>query len=209
MSEVTAAVEAALHHRCSPSGWAKWGVCTASIDAEKPFHGKDDSSIHSVTGSAAHWVGEDCLASGHDAAQYLGKIYTDTRSGIEVQVDTEMVEHVQNYVDYCRAIGRKYLMKGGEVVQRVEQRIDLNDYIPGGFGTADFLLFHPDSGTLVVVDLKYGKGVQVFAENNGQGMIYALGAAKEMELFGKVKNVIICIFQPRLDHVDEWEIPYE
>jgi len=63
--------------------------------------------------------------------------------------------------------------------------------------------------TLNVVDLKYGMGVQVYAENNPQGMLYALGAYAEVNHITDVKNVVITIVQPRLDHISEWSISIE
>jgi hypothetical protein len=60
--------------------------------------------------------------------------------------------------------------------------------------------------TLHVIDLKYGKGVRVDAEENTQGILYALGALNDYGSFNAFKQVVITIVQPRLDHVSEWTI---
>jgi hypothetical protein len=52
-------------------------------------------------------------------------------------------------------------------------------------------------------------GVQVYAENNPQGMLYALGAYAEVNHIAEIKNVVITIVQPRLDHISEWSISVE
>jgi hypothetical protein len=57
---------------------------------------------------------------------------------------------------------------------------------------------------LIVVDLKYGRGVRVDATENEQLQLYALGALESFGLayeFERVRHVIV---QPRLDAVSEW-----
>ena len=85
--------------------------------------------------------------------------------------------------------------------------MDYSDWVPKGFGTADAIVLNGD--TLNVVDLKYGMGVQVYAEDNPQGMLYALGAYAEVNHITEIKNVVITIVQPRLDHISEWSISVE
>src|SRR5690606_38567405 len=113
-----------------------------------------------------------------------------------VAVDEEMVESVQLYLDYCRALpGQHY----------VEVRLDYSNYVPEGFGTADFVAYDEASSTLHVVDLKYGKGVRIDAEENEQGMLYGVGALNNLAWLGDVETVSLVIVQPRLDHVSEWQ----
>ena len=54
----------------------------------------------------------------------------------------------------------------------VEYHVDLSMYVPGCYGTADCAVVVGD--TLHIFDLKYGKGVQVYADENPQLMMYAL-----------------------------------
>jgi len=81
----------------------------------------------------------------------------------------------------------------------LEQRLDLTKYIPEGFGTGDVIIIA--DGTLKSIDLKYGKGVPVSAENNKQTMLYALGAVEEFEVMFDLKDVEMVIYQPRLDSI--------
>ena len=66
-----------------------------------------------------------------------------------------MAGYVQEYVDYIKSIGG---------YQEYEQEVSYDDWVPGGFGTADAIVTKDD--TLFVIDLKYGKGVPVHAEEN-------------------------------------------
>ena len=86
-----------------------------------------------------------------------------------------------------------------------EVRLDLTDYIPEGFGTSDVMIFNDD--IIEVIDLKYGKGVPVSAENNPQLKIYALGALSAVDGLVEPKKVKMVIYQPRLDNISVVEMP--
>jgi len=60
---------------------------------------------------------------------------------------------------------------------------------------------------LIVVDLKFGMGLEVFPEANSQAMMYAAGVLEKHQLWDEVKQIRIVIAQPRLltgDTVKEW-----
>jgi hypothetical protein len=88
----------------------------------------------------------------------------------------------------------------------VEHRVNFSDWVPEGFGTSDAIVIDEDTETLYIIDLKYGKGVVVGAEDNTQGILYALGAYSELSLVSGFTKVVIIIHQPRLDHVSEWSL---
>jgi len=86
-----------------------------------------------------------------------------------------------------------------DTVLLIEERIDLSVFVPEGFGSSDAIIV---SGKIMTVyDLKYGKGVKVFAEHNPQMMCYALGALVGQGETYPVEEVEMCIIQPRLQHV--------
>jgi hypothetical protein len=116
------------------------------------------------------------------------------------KVTDDMAGHVQKYLDYVRAIG-------GELM--VEQRLSIEAITgePGAKGTSDAVILAGDE--LVIIDLKYGRGVKVDAENNEQLQIYALAALNEFDFIGDFKRVRMVIVQPRLDHIDEWDCTVE
>ena len=57
-----------------------------------------------------------------------------------------------------------------------------------------------------VIDLKYGKGVVVYADDNPQLKLYALGAYDLLGMLYDIKTVRLTIVQPRLDSVSSWEL---
>ena len=81
----------------------------------------------------------------------------------------------------------------------VEQKLEFNNVVPGGFGTADAVILSDD--ILEVIDFKYGKGVPVIAENNPQLRLYALGAVYAMGILYDFEKVKTVVFQPRINNI--------
>ena len=102
--------------------------------------------------------------------------------------------YVDSYVVYVRS------QIGENDTPLFEQRVDFSDWVPDGFGTADCVILSKHS--IRVIDLKFGKGVPVYAEDNPQLRLYALGAyAKFKEEFPEIREVSYTIHQPRLDSI--------
>lgn len=185
--------EEAAHARFSPSGAHRWVNCPGALALEADY--PDDSSSFADEGTGAHALASLTLENPHsNCAAYLGR-RLDIREGVTVEVTEDMCEEVQKYVDFVRAI------EATGYSLAIEQRVDFSSTLglePGeGFGTADAVLFRDDE--IVVVDLKYGKGVRVDAEENMQLMLYALGAMETFgDLFGPFRNVTMVIHQPRI-----------
>jgi len=182
----------AAHAQLSPSSAHRWLHCPGSVplEAECP----DDSSDFADEGTAAHELAAMALTNGQDASAFLGRVIEVNGKGWEVTV--EMAEHVQTYIDYVRALD-------GELM--VEQRLSIEALTnePDAKGTADAVVLLPDE--LIVVDLKYGRGVKVDAEHNEQLQIYALAALDAFDFLGDFQRVRLVIVQPRLDHISEWD----
>lgn len=179
------------HAKLSASGAHRWMVCAGSVRMEEDL--PDTSSEFAEQGTAAHELAERCLKEDVTADFYAGKTF----NGFEA--DAEMVESVQLYLDYVRN-------HQGEVL--IEQKVDFSPWVSEGFGTCDCLVI--EGHTASVIDLKYGKGVKIDAEENKQAMLYALGALIEYEfIFDEIDTFKLSIVQPRLDHISEWEVSRE
>lgn len=187
------------HAKFSASGSGRWLACPASIQMEEGL--PDTTSEAAAEGTLAHYMGEQALRSGRSAHEVLLEVpFADVVGVPEATLeawDSEMADYVQIYLDYVRQIP-------GELF--VETRVNFSHVVPGGFGTSDALVFNHDTGQLHVVDLKYGKGHRVLAERNTQLGLYALGAINDLSWLGEIKSVVLVVVQPRLDHIDEWEV---
>jgi len=178
------------HSIYGPSSAHRWLRCPGSIKAEEAMPEEKESPF-AAEGTDAHELAELCLAQKITTRNFIGKTPLINKERV---ITTEMADYVQEYVDYVRNIGGH---------QEYEQEVSYDDWVPGGFGTADAIVTKDE--TLFVIDLKYGKGVKVDAPENPQGMLYALGALSEREVFLSFDKVVIAIHQPRLNHVSEWE----
>lgn len=98
-----------------------------------------------------------------------------------------------------------------------ERLLNLSWLVPEGYGTCDAIATHLRSDGLTdlyIYDYKYGKGVEVQAEDNYQLAIYAWGALRDTEVIpddADVGNIIMTIVQPRIEgeKVKEWSLSYD
>ena len=170
------------HAKLSASGAHRWVNCAGSVRAEEGLPGT--TSPAAAEGTIAHTLASETLLHGDHL--------------LDEHYDQDMAEYVRVYTDYCRHIG-----KGAEVVL-IENRVDFSQWVPSGFGTADYMVVK--DGVAHVVDLKFGRGVRVHAKDNLQGLLYALGALSDLGWLHRIDSVVVTIVQPRLDHIDEWSI---
>jgi hypothetical protein len=165
------------------------------VFAEKDY--PNTTSVFAEEGTAAHELAEMLLRDDDEVSmmvlQDLIVGFTLPESGVIVTKD--MYDYVLTYVSYVNSIN-------GELF--VEQRVDFSHIASDGFGTSDAIVIN--DSVMTIVDLKYGKGVRVDAENNTQGILYALGAVNDYGMLFNIKTINIVIVQPRLDHISEWTI---
>lgn len=172
-----------VHAKVTPSGAKKWLNCTKSVQLESLSPQKDTS--YTQEGTLAHTICEKLL------------------KGQEVDGAKDMLQYCIGYKDYC--IEQTSKLKNP--MTYIETKLDLSAYIPNGFGTADFIAI--GENTLIIVDFKYGKGVEVSAQENPQLMIYALGALDMFDYIYDIKKVELHIYQPRIDNVDSFNVSVE
>ncbi len=182
------------HAKYSPSGAPRWLRCPGSVVLEADY--PDTSSIYADEGTAAHTLASACLIAGVDAVEMLGEATrVEERS---FTVDRDMADHVQSYVDYVRD-----LAKGNTLL--VERRVPISQITgeANASGTSDAIIIDAENGKLIVVDLKYGMGVRVEAQDNEQLMLYALGSLEDYSVLADITQVEMRIHQPRINNVPE------
>jgi hypothetical protein len=107
---------------------------------------------------------------------------------------------------YIEHLTEKAMGYNNPPLVNAEVRVDLEAYIPEGFGTCDCVMIGDD--TLDITDYKHGKGVAVSAVNNPQMRLYALGALAKYDPFygGIIRRVRTTIVQPRIQDKPSSEI---
>lgn len=185
MSELNNHTERA-HALLSASSAHRWLACPPSAVAAEAYPQQDTEFTRE--GTLAHEVAE-WVASGKSKNHHLDKGQADG-------VTSEMIECAQAYADYIEE-----LKTSNDAIVLLEQKVDFSPWVPDGFGTCDCIIIQDD--TLVIIDYKYGKGVQVSAKDNPQMKLYALGALNDYGFACDVKRVEMHIFQPRLGNISD------
>ena len=193
------------HAKLSPSGAHRWMRCPGSVVLEAQY--PDESSSYAREGTAAHELAALVLEDGEATAQaYVGKRIAFNDHGEDVQwpITQDMADYVDDYVKLVRE-------RAQGATLMVERRLPIGHITgeKGATGTSDVVIIDHVNAEIVVIDLKYGIGVRVSAEENEQTQLYALGALEEYSVLGDFDYVSMIIHQPRLNHVSEWTIPVE
>jgi hypothetical protein len=185
------------HALLSASGSKRWLSCTpsAKLEATLPEQKRGGTAFDfSQEGTMAHSLAEAKLR--HYYNQIGIEEYQHEEAIIKATpyYNNDFEAHVDSYVLYVRS------QIGEGDTPLFEQRVDFSDYVPDGFGTADVVILSKHS--IRVIDLKFGKGVPVHAQDNPQLRLYALGAySKFKEEYPELKEVSYTIHQPRLDSI--------
>src|ERR1700749_399312 len=206
------------HAKLSASGSERWILCPGSVKAEEgleelPNRARDEGEYtHEL---AAKWLKVDPTEP--LALLIPGKRSLDEKSKNRLAIHMEI--HMFNAPDMVDAIYeyKKFVWERMESTSKlfIEQKINYSHIVPDGFGTLDAALYSPNNETLHIIDFNYGKGDKIYAYNNSQLLLYALGMIEKLireEI--EVKNhkeklkIFLHIVQPRLNHYDTWEINY-
>lgn len=187
------------HALLAASTSSRWLVCTPSAVLESKQ--AESSSDYADEGTLAHTLAE--LQLKHKLKRITAPEYA--RALEDVYQNKHFNESMQDYVDDYVAFVLESLEESGNGAQIfLETKLELDDYVPEGFGHVDVNIVN--DGILDVIDLKYGKGVFVDAENNKQMMLYALGALREFELSYSIEEVRMTIYQPRIDNYSSFSM---
>lgn len=181
------------HSVLPPSSAKRWINCPPS--AIENANAPSTDTVHSREGTLAHALAEA------EAGKHFGLItedeYEDTVRN--VRSAEEYAEEMDGYIArHIEILQELYDDFPERPVVYLETRVDMREWAPECFGTADVVMVGLD--VIHIVDLKYGKGVEVSANRNPQMMLYALGVlAKYGELFDQ-QTIRMSIIQPRLNN---------
>lgn len=191
------------HALLSPSGSHRWMNCTPSARLEEPL--PDSTSSAAEEGTVAHELAEYALSK-YLAGEYmplLDELPTPNEISENKYYSSEMDKYVTDYVCYVCDI---FEMCGGAKMY-LERKFDLTSYVPDCFGSCDCAI--EGTSILSIIDLKYGKGVQVEAKGNTQLMMYALGVLRSLspKRQAEIETIKMHIAQVRLGNYEVFEMP--
>jgi len=189
----------AEHALLSPSSSERWLTCTPSVRLTEKL--PNPSSVYADEGTLMHEYG----ATGLELAfGKIGRVHAASKmmdiSRHELY-KPEMDQYAKDYVQFCLDA---YQALGKDAWPLIEHKFDISEWAPESFGTSDFSVV--GKGILHIIDLKYGQGVHVTAEENTQLLMYALGVARVAAWYQDIHTVKMTIYQPRLDNISTWEI---
>ena len=192
--------EKRAHALLSASSAYRWLKCTPSALLESQF--PDTTSEAAKEGTVAHELAELKL-------QLMNNDITKRTYNSRVKKlkeneywDDEMESCTQVYADSINELALSFKSPPAVLI---EQRLDLSEFIPEGFGTADCVIMGGD--VLHIYDYKHGKGVPVDATGNPQLMLYALGVIHDYQLIYDFQTVVLHIIQPRINNISVWPVP--
>lgn len=198
------------HALLSASAASRWLACPPSaVAGDKVQGGERQTNFYAEEGTFAHELSELYFAH-----KYQGMTKRTFNSRLKKMKDSEyyneeLHDYVTEYVDMVEErINVAYARSSKDATTLMfEERLDYSDYAPGGFGTGDVLIF--SGGVLEIIDLKFGKGVEVSAVNNPQLKLYGLGGISLFDIIDDITAVTMTIIQPRLNNYSIYEMSYE
>lgn len=184
------------HARNSPSALHRTLNCPPSLVLGEQF--QDEESQYAAEGSAGHALAE------HLIKKHLKQ---RTKRPVSDYYSDDLMEAVEDYVAFVIEQIEDAKRECKSPLFSVEQRVDISEYSPDCFGTADMVIV--TDRVAHVIDLKLGRGVEVSAEENPQLMAYGLGVLEMAEILYDIEVVRLTIYQPRINNFSTWEITPE
>lgn len=181
------------HSVLPPSSAKRWINCPPS--AIENANAPESDSVHAREGTVAHALAET------EAGKHFGLIndyaYSAALSAVHdaEEWSPEMTEYISRHVEILQDLYDEFPEKP---VVKLETRVDMRRWAQECWGTADVVMIGID--TVHIIDLKYGKGVEVYANHNPQMMLYALGVLDKYGDLFDFETVKMSIIQPRLNN---------
>lgn len=167
-----------------PSKASVWVRCPASSSGVPVAEDEEGEGDQARNGRLAHWLAERLYVAGEDPKE--GNYFENADGSFRFDeagsavIGSPMVSSLYDYVEYLRSLPGE-----GSIEKKLE-------FLPGRWGTADFLVTGGDF-TAHIVDLKTGFKF-VNARENFQLMSYLCGAVQDIKDDDRFR---LTIFQPR------------
>lgn len=195
------------HARLSASGSKRWLNCTPSVRLEDEF--PEQTSPYAEEGTYAHALAEIMLRRKLElmSVKEYRKLANALQKQYEQYHNKELEAYVEAYTNTVLELYSEAKATTPDAIIALETRVDFSKWVPEGFGTGDVIIIA--DGVLNVVDLKFGQGIRIDAEDNPQLRLYALGAYEAFDMLYDIHQVRMTIIQPRLDHISSSELVIE
>ena len=228
------------HSLVSPSGYHSWGRCSGYVNGIHHQRATGSDNMASVEGTAGHILLEICLtllidpmsfnpsceipkdilfdirkwatnvsSKMHNPSEVRELAITLANNLIDREMDMEFMVEIKKVTD----VVYWYMHQGYTMIP--EARVSIFDYFwhKASDGTSDIVLYNEATKHIIIADLKYGMGIEVFPKENGQLLIYCLGVLSFLAKQGlDVQNykISIVVAQPRISnrYWDEWITDY-
>lgn len=192
----------AKHALLGASSAERWLNCTPSARLCEKL--EDTSSVYAEEGTLAHKIGELQLKLALKQItkrQYNSEINEIKKHELYYE---GMLDEVEDYSNYVLEQYNAACAKTKDALIFLEEHLDYSSYVPEGFGTGDCIIIA--DGELEVVDLKFGKGIEVSPINNAQFKLYALGAYEKYGFIYGINKITVTVAQVRLNNIASWTI---
>jgi len=192
----------AAHALLSASGAYRWLNCTPSARLTEKM--EDTKSPYAEEGTLAHALGELLLKK--ELKLIKPKQFNQELKAIRENpmFFPDMEEEVEEYANYVMEAYNAALAKTKDALIFLEEQLDYSSYVPDGFGTGDCIIIA--DGEMEIIDLKFGKGVEVSPIDNPQLKLYALGAYEKYGFIYGIDKIKMTIAQVRLNNISSWDI---
>ena len=194
-----------VHALLGPSGAKRWMSCPPSARLEEQF--EEEQSDYAAAGTLAHSLAEQILLYNNSEISKKALSGRINKLKQDPLYSQEMQEYIEDYANRVWEIVNEVKTSCPDALVLFEQQLDYSEYAPEGFGTGDVVIVADD--LVNVIDLKYGKGVGVSAEDNPQLRLYGLGAYLEHSMLYDIQRVRMTIIQPRLENISTEELTAE
>ena len=193
------------HALLGPSGAKRWMSCPPSARLEESF--QEESTDYAAEGTLAHKLAEQILR--YNNGEISKKALTGRLNKLKADplYNQEMQDYIEDYANRVWEVINETKASCPDALILFEQQLDFSEYVPEGYGTGDVVIVADDM--VNVIDLKYGKGVGVSAEDNPQLRLYGLGAYLEHSMLYDIRRVRMTIIQPRLENISTEEMAAE